>query len=226
MAACATLSYVPIKTEPSEEPFHFDFRFFDIPKIELASQDTSESTEETVVDNNDKDGDGTCTLLRMLAEGKDAREIAGWTPGPNDPYFAYLIRAPKSDKKQQTENLPGNDSKPSMIARLRKQRCGARTLSKWQTHIGKGRNPPRKTGQHNRGELDSKSTHQGAPDWELVGFVGPFEKKWHAMHFRRVWRRERRTLDRRFNYLVAGKHKKYMAFGKSVQFHLNPALIS
>jgi len=141
--------------------------------------DSSDLSDSSTQESNNKNE----LLLDLIFEKKISLDsMVAWVPPKNAPYFVYLMCAPV----------------PNPISGILK-------TGKLQTHVGKGRNPIRKIWQHNKGTLDSKSTRAGAPNWELVCFIGPFPSKKDCLWFFNLWRKSRRNLQRRRNFILLGE---------------------
>lgn len=164
------------------EPFIFNFDG-EVKEEESSSEEFFPSSSCSSWSDEDEPLRSNETFEEMLNRGASAAELAQKRGTKDSPYYVYLIRSPKPQ---------GNHKNP------------------FNTHVGKGKNPIRKTIQHNLGLLDSKSTRQGRPGWEIVTFLGPFRNKRKSVEFREEWR-TRRKFHRRMDYLFGGHFKSVLS---------------
>jgi len=150
------------------------------------SQSEEDEDEDTTVINKEH-------ILDLESEefAIDAEHI-NYKPKGKQPYWAYLMCAPTNTHQNRQGWNQTN----------RKRKRAHKGTGNWQTHVGKSRNPIRKVYNHNRGTLDSKSTRAGAPNWTIVTYIGPFESKDDSFQFLEMWRRKRRGLRRRLEYIL------------------------
>jgi len=200
---------MPAKKPRSRKgPILFDFALAPVKKVSItrerlnvsssSSSDFFSDEESEVMDAQYSMGEANESFQEMLKRNATAAEMVTCVPRNDAPYYTYLARSLKHNAKK--------DKNP------------------FHTHVGKGRNPVRKTEQHNKRLLDSKSTRQGSPHWELVAFVGPFRTKQDGVAFRNFWR-TRRKLHRRLEFLVNGEFRDKLSSEQmqTVQVHLSPA---